>query len=129
MAMETVPHMPEEVYAPTGPFVHALEVRQAERLLFVTGTMGLDRDGVPAATLDEQLTLIWSNIRAILASAGMTVDNIVKVTSYVRDASYAEPNAQARVEALGGRLVPSTAVVAATLDERWLVEVEVTAAA
>jgi 2-iminobutanoate/2-iminopropanoate deaminase len=126
--METVPHTPEEIYAPTGPFVHGLEVRGAERLLFLTGTMGLDRHGVPPPTLDEQLVLVWSNIRAILASAGMTVDNIVKVTSYLREAAYAEPNAAARVEALGGRLVPATAVVVGTLDERWLIEIDVTAA-
>jgi hypothetical protein len=38
--MEIVPHQPSGIYAPTGPFVHALEVRGPERLLFVTGTMG-----------------------------------------------------------------------------------------
>ena len=61
--------------------------------------MGLDHSGAPGSTLDEQLDLIWSNIRTILASANMTVDNIVRLTSYLRDASYAEANAAAR----GGR--------------------------
>jgi hypothetical protein len=35
----------------------------------------------------------------------MTVDNIVRLTSYLRDASYAEANAVARVAALTGRVV------------------------
>ncbi|GAA3990080.1 RidA family protein [Allokutzneria multivorans] len=127
--METIAHSPTDgVYAATPDYVHALEVRGAQRLLFVAGTMGLDPQGVPGATIEEQLSLVWSNLRAILASAGMTVDNIVRLTSYLRDASYAEANARARVAALGGRVVPTTAVVAQTLDSEWLVEIEVTAA-
>ncbi|GAA2668065.1 RidA family protein [Nonomuraea recticatena] len=118
----------EGVYPATDDYVHALEVRGAQRLLFVAGTMGLDAQGVPGATLDDQLELIWSNIRAILASAGMTVDNIVRLTSYLRDPSYAEANAKARVAALGGRPVPTTALVAQTLVSDWLVEIEVIAA-
>jgi 2-iminobutanoate/2-iminopropanoate deaminase len=128
--METVPHNPSEgVYAATGDYVHALEVRGSERLLFVSGTMGLDAAGAPGATLEAQLDLVWSNIRTILASAGMSVDNIVRLTSYLTDASYAEANARARVAALGGRLVPTTAIVVETLDPAWLVEIEVVAAA
>ena len=59
----------------------------------------------------------------------LPVDNIVRITSYLRDASYAEANAQARVAALGGRLIPTTAIVAETLEADWLVEIEVIAAA
>jgi 2-iminobutanoate/2-iminopropanoate deaminase len=127
--METVAHSPTEgIYPAVGDYIHALEVRGAARLLFVAGTMGLRSDGVAGTTLDEQLQLIWSNIRTILASAGMTVDNVVRVTSYLRDAASADANAEARVRELGGRLVPTTAIVAETLVDDWLVEVEVVAA-
>jgi enamine deaminase RidA (YjgF/YER057c/UK114 family) len=128
-AMETVVHSPAEgIYAATDDYVHAIEVRGAQRLLFVAGTMGLDPSGKPGATLDEQLQLIWANLRTILASADMTVDNIVRLTSYLRDAAYAEANARARVAALGGRAVPTTAIVAETLVGDWMVEIEVIAA-
>jgi 2-iminobutanoate/2-iminopropanoate deaminase len=127
--MLAVPHSPADgVYAASEDYVHAMEVRGAERLLFVAGTMGLDADGVPGATLEEQLELIWSNLRRILAGADMTVDNIVRLTSYLRDPAYAEANAAARVKALGGRAVPTTAIVAQTLVSEWLVEIEVIAA-
>ena len=116
------------VYAATADYAHAMEVRGADRLLFVAGTLGLDPAGKPGATLDEQLDLIWANIRGILGAAGMTVDNIVRLTSYLRDASYAQANAAARVAALGGRVVPTTAIVAETLVSDWLVEIEVIAA-
>lgn len=117
------------VYPATADYIHALEVREAQRLLYVSGTMGLDENGAPGRTLDEQLELVWSNIRAILASADMSVDNIVRVTSYLRDADYADVNAKARNAALGGRLVPTTAIVVQTLVEEWLVELEVVAVA
>ena len=127
--MQLLPHSPSDgVYPATDDYVHAMEVRGAQRLLFVAGTMGLDSSGTPGATLDEQLDLIWSNIRAILASADMTTNNIVRLTSYLRDGSYAEANAAARVAALNGRVVPTTAIVAETLVSDWLVEIEVIAA-
>lgn len=117
------------IYPAVSDYAHALEVRKPERFLFVSGTMGLDPDGTPGATLAEQLDLIWNNIRVILASADMTVDNIVRLTSYLRDASYAEANAAARTKALGGRRIPTTGIVAQTLISDWLVELEVLAAA
>jgi enamine deaminase RidA (YjgF/YER057c/UK114 family) len=91
--------------------------------------MGLDREGVAGKELAEQLDLVWSNIRAILASADMTVANIVRVTSYLRDAAFAGANQNARVAALDGRVVPTTTIVAETLTPDWLIEVEVIAAA
>ena len=127
--METVTHTAVDgAYAPSADYAHAIEVRGAQRLLFVAGTMGLDPAGVPGATVEEQLTLLWDNLRAILAAAGMTVDNVVRLTSYLREAAYAEANAAARTEALGGRVIPTTAIVAQTLSPEWLVEVEIVAA-
>lgn len=128
--METIVRNPASgIYPATEDYVHALEVRGAEHLLFVSGTMGLDQFGVAGKTLEEQLELIWSNIRAILACADMSIDNIVRLTSYLRDPAYAEANANARVAALGGRLIPTTAIVAQTLVSDWLVEIEIIAAA
>lgn len=128
--MRLIPHNPDRgVYAATADYAHAMEVVAPQRLLFVSGTMGLDEAGLPGATLDEQLTLIWQNLRAILASAHMSVDNIVRLTSYLRDVAFVEANQAARLAALGGRAIPTTAIVARTLREDWLVEIEIVAAA
>src|SRR3546814_12040824 len=59
------------IYAATPDYIHAMEVRNPSRLLYVSGTMGLDGRGVAGRTLAAQLDLIWSNIAAILASADM----------------------------------------------------------
>ncbi len=128
--MKTIIHNPTDgVYAPVGDYIHALEVSQPGRFLFVAGTMGLDASGTPGATLAEQLEHLWSNIRRILASADMTVDNVVRVTSYLRDVAFVGENSAARVKALNGRFVPTTAIVVQTLSSDWLVEIEVVAAA
>jgi 2-iminobutanoate/2-iminopropanoate deaminase len=128
--METVTHNPTEgVYTTTDDYVHAIEVRNPQRLLYVAGTMGLEANGEPGATLERQLELLWDNLRAILKSADMTVDNIVRLTSYLRDAAYVEANGAARVKALGDRRIPTTAIIVQTLSEDWLVELEIVAAA
>lgn len=128
--MLTVPRNPRDgIYPATDDYVHAMEVSGATRLLFVSGTMGLDVDGQAPEALEEQLSLVWTNIRRILAEAEMTTDNIVRLTSYLRDASFAEANQHARLSALGSRRVPTTAVVVQTLVPDWLVEIEVIAAA
>lgn len=127
--MELIPHNPTTgVYATGGDWVHAIEVRGAARLLFISGTMGLRPDFTAPPTLDEQLICVWNNLRAILASAGMTTANLVRLTSYLRDASYAEANAAARLAALGDHRIPTTAIVAATLADDWLIELEAIAA-
>lgn len=118
----------DNIYPATPDYAHALELVEPKRLLYVSGTMGLDDKGWPGRDLDHQLTLVWSNIRTILASADMTVDNIIRVTSYITDRAQVGANQNARVAALGGRAVPTTAIVVQTLSDDWLVEIEIVAA-
>lgn len=126
--MELTTLNPADIYPTGGDYLHGLAVAGAERLVFVAGTMGLEADGTPGATLDRQLALIWANIGRILAEAGMTLANVVRVTSYLTDRAHVVPNQEARLKALGGRAVPTTAIVVTTLSDDWLVEIEVIAA-
>jgi enamine deaminase RidA (YjgF/YER057c/UK114 family) len=128
--MQTIINNPKNgIYAASSDYVHGIEIRDPARWLYVAGTMGLRPDGSAPESLEEQLELIWRNIGVILAGANMAFDNIVRVTSYLRDPSYAELNGQARKRALGSRRVPTTAIVAETLSAEWLVEIEVVAVA
>lgn len=115
------------IYAATRDYVHAMEVTGAKRQLFVSGTMGLSEDGVAPPSLDEQLDLIWKNIRRILDAAEMSVSNIVRLTSYLARPEFAAKNQAAREVAFKGRAVPTTAIIVQPLDPSWLVEVEVIA--
>ncbi len=125
----TIVHNPTDGIYEADDFVHAVEIRDTTRTLYIAGTMGLDENWAAGKDIDQQLELVWKNIRNILASADMTVDNIVRITSYLSDRKYMEKNGAARVKALGGRKIPTTAIVVETLDDDWLVELEVIAAA
>jgi len=125
----TIVNPKDGIYAATPDYVHAMQVMDARRFLFLSGTMGLEITGDAPATLSAQLALLWSNIRRILAEADMTTDNIVRLTSYLRDAAYVEANQNARLAALGGRPIATTAIVVSTLTPDWLVEIEAVAAA
>lgn len=116
------------IYTTTPDYVHGIELVGLQRLVLVSGTMGLAKDGQAPDSLEAQLDLVWANIARILREADMTVANIVRVTSYLRDAAYAPKNQAARITALGARRVPTTAIVVETLQEDWKVEVEVMAA-
>ena len=108
-----------DIYPATPDYAHALEVVAPQRLLYVSGTMGLEADGTPGQNLDRQLDRVWHNIRTILASADMTVDNIIRVTSYLTDRAQEEANQDARMAALGGRAVPTTAIVVKSFLSSW----------
>lgn len=128
--MQRIVHNPDErIYPATPDYVHALEIHDPQRIVYLSGTMGLDTAGAAGRNLSEQLDLVWSNIRVILASAEMTVANIVRVTSHLRDAAFAAENQNARVTALRGNIVPTTAIVVQTLSADWLIELEIIAAA
>jgi enamine deaminase RidA (YjgF/YER057c/UK114 family) len=119
--MELTELNPGDIYPTGGDYLHGLTVEGAGRIVFVAGTMGLEADGTPGVTLDRQLELIWTNIGRILAEAGMTLANVVGVTSYLTDRAIVVPNQQARLKALDGRAVPTTAIVVTTLSDDWLV--------
>ena len=128
--MQIIPRNPADgIYTATPDYIHAAEVVAPARFLFTSGTMGLDVEGNAPADLGDQLSLLWGNLRRILAEAGMTTENIVRLTSYLRHASFAQANQQARLEALGTRRIPTTAIVVETLSPEWLVEIEIIAAA
>ena len=126
--MKLVAHNPADgIYCATDDYIHAVEVVNSRRQLFVSGTMGLDTSGNPVDGIDAQLVMIWRNISRILNAADMTEDNIVHVRSFLTDRSHADSNARYRMEALRGRPVAVTSVIVATLDPAWLAEIEVTA--
>jgi 2-iminobutanoate/2-iminopropanoate deaminase len=127
MQMKT--HDPDAIFAPVGPYTHGLEVVEARRLLFITGTMGLDKNGEAQDGIEAQCALAWRNIGAILEHAGMGMRNLVKVTCYLADRKYREANMQARAAALGDHRVATTVIAAALLEDGWLVEIEAIAVA
>jgi 2-iminobutanoate/2-iminopropanoate deaminase len=128
--MPIVPHTPAGVFPPYRGYVHAAEVVQGTRLLFISGLNGFEEDGKAMPdSFEEQAELIWQHLRTILAAAGMRVANLVSLRTYLADPKYDEANARLREKQLGSHRVASTVVCCQLLDPRWKLEVEAVAAA
>lgn len=54
-------------------------------LLFVSGQVGSREDGSPEPDFERQVQLAFDNLRAVLAAAGCTIDDIVDVTTFHTD--------------------------------------------
>jgi enamine deaminase RidA (YjgF/YER057c/UK114 family) len=67
-----------------GSYSDAVEIIDAKRILYVSGTPGVDGDsgGLPEGFV-EQADLAWKNIIRILGEADMGVEDIVKLTQHL----------------------------------------------
>jgi 2-iminobutanoate/2-iminopropanoate deaminase len=120
---------PPTVRAPTG-YTHAIEVRNPERWLVVSGQVGLAPDGTIPETGGGQITQALANLRAVLEANDMTVTNIVKTTVFLTDRSLLGAYRAARTALLGEHAPASTLLfVAGLADPRFVVEIEAEAAA
>lgn len=54
-------------------------------LLFVSGQVGSREDGMPEPVYEDQVRRAFSNLRAVLAAAGATFDDVIDVTSFHTD--------------------------------------------
>lgn len=70
--------------AAIGPYSQA--VRHGN-LLFVSGTLGMDpKTGeFPGAAIEAQAVQALENLKAIVGAAGMTLENVLKSTVFLRD--------------------------------------------
>ncbi|MAO92991.1 MAG: enamine deaminase RidA [Rhodospirillaceae bacterium] len=122
-------HNPDSIAAPVGAYVHGLETAPGARILHVSGQIGMAKDGTIPAGTKAQSELVWQNIAEILASAGMEISDIVKMTAYLLGPEDLADYGAARTAALAGHKPTSTLIFVAGLVKPELrVEVEVVAA-
>jgi enamine deaminase RidA (YjgF/YER057c/UK114 family) len=114
---------------PVGGYAQAVELTDFRRLLFISGQIPADTEGVIPADFDSQCRLAWKNIIAQLTAAGMTLDNLVKVNFFLSDRRYIADYRKVRLEVLGTRAVGLTTIITGIFDELWLLEIEAIAAA
>jgi len=122
-------HNPTAVAAPAGPYSHGVEVGPNARWLHIAGQIGTAPDGSVPADLEGQAANCWRNIRNILESAGMAMDDLVKVTVFLTSDSNIGPYRTARDRIIGASRPASTLVVVSRLVRpEWLIEIEGVAA-
>ena len=112
-----------------GAYPQAVEVTGATRWLYISGQIPVAPDGSRADDFTAQCRQCWANLETQLTAAGMTMDNLVKVTTFLSDRRYALENRAVRLEALAGRQPALTVIITGIFDEAWLVEIEAVAAA
>ena len=123
------PHTPPTIAPPAALYVHGMEVSANARWMFVSGQVGVHADGRTGMDAREQAEIIWANIAATLASAGMTVNDIVKLTTFSVAREHLPALREVRERVLAGHKPASTLLLVAGLGQpQWLVEVEAYAA-
>lgn len=119
---------PEGVEAP-GFYSHGVEIKSPQRLLFISGQVGVKRDGSVAEGIAEQTRVAIENLDAVLVGAQMNVSDIVKSTIYLTDESLFEGFAAAGAPLLSSPPPATTLVyVKALASPALLVEIEAVAA-
>jgi 2-iminobutanoate/2-iminopropanoate deaminase len=97
-------------------------------LVFVAGQVATDlNSGEIPKEFDEQLRLVLSNIRTILKSAGSSMDNILKTTVFLKDASHHVSYDKIYKEFFGNGYPARSTVVADLMHPDFLVEIEAVA--
>jgi enamine deaminase RidA (YjgF/YER057c/UK114 family) len=123
-----VSHNPATVHAPAGGYSMGLELKQHRRLLFVSGQVPEASDGAVPEGFEAQCEQAWRNVIEVLAAAGLGVQNLVKVTTFLTDRKQVVPNRTIRRAMLGEHQPALTVVIVETVDSQWLLEIEAIAA-
>ena len=73
---------PETIHPPLAAYSHQIEISGDERLLFLSGQVGMAADGSIPADPIAQLGLAIDNVERNLEAAGMGLGDLVKLTYY-----------------------------------------------
>jgi len=124
--MTLIAHNP---FTPLANYSLGIEVPPSARWLYISGQVAVDKDGSTPADFDSQAKLALDNLAAVLASAKMTVADLVKVNVFLTRAEDI-PAWRAARDAFQGVNRPASTLLVITRLARpeWLIEVEAIAA-
>jgi len=117
------------VKKPDSPFNHVV---RAGDFIFLTSQLSTDlrTNKIIGGTVEEQTDRALCNVRLLLQAAGSTMDDVVKVTVYMRDVGkFAEMNAAYRRHFKPGEEPARTTVQAQSPIDGVDVELDIIAAA
>lgn len=123
MAREII--QPKSVHSTAG--VGYSHVARAGNTVYIAGQIALDANGnlVGKGDAEAQTHQAYANLQAILNELGGSLDDIVKMTSYLTDPSQLEAFRRARSRFLSDPSPPNTLLfVSALAHPDYLVEIE-----
>ena len=74
---------PQDVHEPLGFYSHQVEIRGNERMLVLSGQVGMREDGTVPEDPLEQMGIALENIFRNLQAANMDLKDIIKLTYYL----------------------------------------------
>ena len=74
---------PQNVHQPLGSYSHQIEITRNERILILSGQVGMREDGTIPDNPFEQINIAFENILCNLRAANMDVKDIIKLTYYL----------------------------------------------
>ncbi len=125
--------MTRKQITPDWPSAGRARIAQAVRagdFVYTSGQVAYDRNGnvVGKGDMKAQARQTFANIRELLALAGASMDDVVKITAFVVDMSKYADYSAARAEAFPGNVPASSTVSTPRLvNPDLLVEVEAVA--
>ncbi|WP_442583305.1 RidA family protein [Mesorhizobium sp. ASY16-5R] len=123
------PLQPKSIRPPFARYSHGIEVPSCKRLVLCSGQLGIAPDDSIPEEAGAQAELCFANIAAILAEAGMGLENIVRINAYVTDRAYLRPYMDVRDRLFSDPAPASTLmIVSGFARPEFKVEVEVIAA-
>lgn len=109
-----------------GPYSQAIDAGQ---FVFVSGQIPVNpATGEIPEGITAQARQSMANVKAVLAAAGLTMDNVVKTTVFLADMSLFAPMNEVYAEAFSAPYPARSAVAVKELPKQVLLEVEVIAA-
>ena len=121
---------PDSIHQPLAAYAHQIEISGSERLLVLSGQVGMTREGAIPEDPGEQLEVALDNVVANLEAAGMQVADLVKLTLYLTTQIDAHKRRAVLSERLQGHAPCMTLVYVAGLASPALkVEVDAWASA
>ena len=123
------PLSPTTIHPPFSAYSNGVEVPQGQRLVFCSGHLGITKDGMIPPSAGEQADLAFDNIAAILAEAGMGLEQVVRINAFVTGREHLRPYMDARNKRFSHPLPASTLmIVSGFARPEFFVEIEVVAA-
>ena len=116
---------PEPVHPPVGRYIHSIEAADENRLLFISGQVGMDRDGNVPEDPAEQFEVALRNVLSCVEAAGFAATDIVKMVTYVVGDLDPARRREALDRALGEHVTTSTLLYISRLAApQYLVEID-----
>lgn len=122
---------PKSISAPAG-YTHVVEVTGPGRTVYISGQVGLDRNGQIAGGHGDaraQMVQAFENLKAALAEVGATFKDVVKITNYLVDGAHVPLYREIRDTYVNAAAPPASTllIISRLAREGWLFEIDAVA--